>query len=135
MSIYSAHTVSERPEIYLECWSIRETSAGNLHLVGFNIEDRDGRVSSRIVELDCARRIGATLTGRRYFLVGRAGYNSDAEYVWNWCVRNWNIESWKDVTADLIPDWRRGVAHVPGSEDSANDFRASLDGGPNDDAK
>ncbi len=134
MSIYSAHTVSEQPEIYLECWSIREASNGDRYLVGFNIQDRDGRVSSRIVELDCVRRVGATLTGRRYFLVGRAGYNSDAEYVWNWCVRNWNIESWKDVTSELIPDWRRGVSHVNGGDFSADDSRTSIDGGLIDDA-
>jgi hypothetical protein len=133
--IYRACDVDEQPEICLERWSIRQTGAGNRHFVGVNVKNGDGRVSSRIVELDCARRIGVTESGRRYRLLGRAGYSSDAEYVWNLCVRYWPIESWEDVTPALIHDWRRGITQFdergkPGA--SAHD---SMGGEVDDDAK
>ncbi|WP_109479701.1 hypothetical protein [Paraburkholderia sp. C35] len=109
MSIYLSSDVSELPEIYLELWSIRETASGARYFVGFDVEQRDGRVSTPIVELDCVRRVGVTESGRKYFLLGRTGHNSDAEYVWKWCVANWRVESWKDGTSVLIPDCRSGV--------------------------
>src|SRR5215469_503973 len=120
MSIYLSAGVDDVPQIYLECWSIRQTGTGDRHFVGFNIANRDGKVSSRIIELDCTRRVGVTASGRRYRLLGRAGYNSDAEYVWNWYVKNHHIESWEDVTPVLIPDWRRGVAHSDVDGDLSN---------------
>lgn len=133
MPIYRACDVDKQPEIYLERWSIRQTCTGSQHFVGFNIEGQGGRVSSRIVELDCARRVGVTESGRRYRLLGRAGHNSDAEYVWNWYVQSQGIESWEDVTPVLIPDWRRGVAYFEQGNDLNDDLWVSYDGGEHDD--
>ena len=135
MTIYLGCDVDEQPEIYLERWSIRQTSAGNRHFVGFNVEDRDGRVSSRIVELDCARRIGVTESGRTYRLLGRAGYSSDGEYVWNWYVRASSIENWEDITPTLIPDWRRGIPQFDESGEISGGVHDSVEGEVDDDAK
>ncbi|WP_207002729.1 hypothetical protein [Trinickia mobilis] len=134
MSIYISAGVGEVPQIYLECWSIRQTRDGDRHFVGFNIANRDGRVSSRIVELDCTHRVGVTTSGRRYRLLGRAGYNSDAEYVWNWYLKNRGIESWEDVTPILIPDWRRGIAHFDEGGDLIKGTWARNDEGTHGDA-
>ncbi|ALL68553.1 hypothetical protein K788_0000411 [Paraburkholderia caribensis MBA4] len=99
--------MEEEAEVMLQRWSIRKTNVGDLHFVGFNVKKQDGRVSTAIVEFDTKQRIAITQSGRRYRLIGPAGYDGDAEYVWNWVVRLRSITAWSDVTADLVPDWRR----------------------------
>lgn len=93
-------------EVVLECWSIRQASDGTRYFVGWNVYSRNGRVSTPIVSFDPQRRTGLTRSGSAYRLVGRAGHDSDAEYVWNHALRVWGISTWRDVTAELIPDWR-----------------------------
>ncbi|CAG4886734.1 hypothetical protein [Paraburkholderia saeva] len=107
MSIHASSSVCDDPIVSLESWSIRESSTGARHFVGFNLAERDGRVSTAIISFDATTRTGVTATGRRYVLVGRAGFDRDAEYVWQWAVRQWRIQKWSDVTAQLVPDWRR----------------------------
>jgi hypothetical protein len=109
MSIYSTTPVELEPTIYLERWSVRRTDAGDFHLVGFNVAARDGRVSTEVRAFDTVRRRALTASGRRYQLVGPGGYDPDAEYVWNWAVSAWEIDSWTDVTAELVPEWRRSL--------------------------
>ncbi|MFM0078787.1 hypothetical protein P0D72_07835 [Paraburkholderia sediminicola] len=117
MSIYvstsSAHVVLER-------WSIREADGGQRHFVGFSIIDCDGRVSTPIRSFDPVTRTGSTESGSTYQLVGRAGHDKDAEYVWTHAAKAWNIKAWKDVTQDLVPDWRQGLpADTPFQDDRA----------------
>ncbi|MGE8165981.1 hypothetical protein ACQKRQ_38300 [Paraburkholderia sp. NPDC080076] len=107
MSIHASSSVDDDPVVSLESWSIRESNTGARHFVGFNLAERDGRVSTTIISFDSTTRTGVTASGRRYVLVGRAGFDKDAEYVWQWAVRQWRIEKWSDVTAELVPDWRR----------------------------
>ncbi len=120
MNIYLAAPVSEAPICFLEHWSIRRTGEGAMHFVGFNVESCDGRVSTRIMELDVLRRVALTESGRRYVLLGSAGYDSDAEYVWRWVVSKRGIAGWTDVTAELIPDWR--VPHPAAGEESQSEY-------------
>jgi hypothetical protein len=93
--------------VYLERWQIRRSDKGELHFVGFNIADCDGRVSTPVKTFDPVKRTGITASGSKYRLVGRAGRDSDAEYVWSIASRVWGITSWTDITADLVPDWRQ----------------------------
>jgi hypothetical protein len=109
MPIYRSDPVSECDEIELGCWSLRETSTGERYFVGFDVIMRDGRVSTPIVSFDPRTRIGITSSGRRYCLLGRAGFDNDAEYVWNAVVSARNLEGWKDVTPELCPDWRNPI--------------------------
>jgi hypothetical protein len=102
---------SDGCDVVLELWCIRETDSGTRHFVGYNIVDGGGRVSSPVVEFDPATGRGVTTNGSRYQLVGRAGQNRDAEYLWALATRAWNVKSWTDVTPMLVPDWRRG--YVP----------------------
>lgn len=95
-------------DVVLELWCIRETDSGTRHFVGYNIVDGDGRVSTPIVEFDPEMGSGVTSSGSRYQLVGRAGQNRDAEYIWALATKAWNITSWTDITPTLVPDWRRG---------------------------
>lgn len=95
-------------DVMLELWCIRETDSGTRHFVGYDVVNRDGRVSTPLVQFDPATGTGVTSSGSRYQLVGRAGHNRDAEYVWSLVMNAWEINSWADITADLVPDWRRG---------------------------
>lgn len=93
-------------DVILECWSIRETDKGHRHFVGWNVIDADGRVSTPIQWFEPETRTGVTASGSRYRLLGRAGQHKDAEYVWGIAARAWEVQSWTDVTAELVPDWR-----------------------------
>ena len=106
MSIY---VTTHAEKVYLERWQIRRSDKGELHFVGFSIVDCDGRVSTPVKTFDPVKRTGITASGSKYRLVGRAGRDSDAEYVWSVASRVWGITSWTDVTADLVPDWRQGL--------------------------
>ncbi|TDY21939.1 hypothetical protein B0G81_2177 [Paraburkholderia sp. BL6665CI2N2] len=93
-------------DVVLERWSIRETDTGTRHFVGFNIVNREGRVSTPILTFDPDSRTGTTESGSTYTLVGRAGRDSDGEYVWGHAARAWKVKNWRDVTPELVPDWR-----------------------------
>ncbi len=123
MALYRSKSVEERPEILLSCWSIRETNSGKRHFVGYDVSHRDGRVSTAIKTFDPGTRIGKTASGRIYKLDGRAGTDSDAEYVWNRVLALWEIEGWRDVTSELVPDWR---SHLP-LADSAGEGDGFID--------
>ncbi|CPH56561.1 Uncharacterised protein [Burkholderia pseudomallei] len=107
MSIY-LHRRNEGPNtVRLGNWSIREFENGARHFVGYNLETRDGRVSTAIVALDVASRMGRTESGRIYVLEGRSGYHRDAEYVFDRVAAIIGDGApWRDVTAELIPDCR-----------------------------
>ncbi|WP_341317466.1 hypothetical protein WN982_40050 [Paraburkholderia sp. IMGN_8] len=113
----SVYTVLHGEEVFLERWSIRESDRGTRHFVGFDIRRGDGRVSTPINEFDPATRTGKTENGSRYQLIGRAGHDSDAEYVWRIAIRAWGIGSWTDVTAELVPNWRQGLLLASGDGD------------------
>lgn len=110
VSTSSAHVVLER-------WSIREAGDGRRHFVGYSILDCDGRVSTPICSFDPVTRTGTTESGSTYQLVGRAGHDKDAEYVWSHAAKAWKVETWKDVTQDLVPNWRQGLAVDKPSQD------------------
>jgi hypothetical protein len=84
--------------VELERWSVRRFADGTQHFVGFCLESRDGRVSTKIVELDPESHTGKNRE------LGPAGRDGDAEWVWG---RVWRIlgdgQEWSDVTEELIP--------------------------------
>lgn len=90
--------------VHLYAWSIRELPNGERRFCGNS--GREGRVSTPIVELDPIERTGVSASGRHYVLVGRCGWDRDGDYVWNRAMSAWRIESWRDVTHELIPDAR-----------------------------
>jgi hypothetical protein len=86
MSIWKPTDITQTPHIQLAQWAIYEVSGASpepsRHFVGYNLTEREGRVSSAIVEFDRKNLTGKTVSGRIYSLVGEAGSNSDARYVW-----------------------------------------------------
>lgn len=96
-SIWRTPPPSEQPSLSLARWSVMETQTGDHHLVGYNLDDREGRVSTAIVEFDPITSKATTRSGRIYQLVGKSGYDSDGAWVWeNWSRAN--RLSGKDVT-------------------------------------
>lgn len=109
MPIYESAPVSERAEVQLECWSIREADTGDRHFVGVDVETLFGRMSTRIVSFDSRARVGVTASGRRYVLLGRGGSDADAEYVWARVTRALGIKQWRNITPELCPDWQNSM--------------------------
>jgi hypothetical protein len=102
----SVHIYSYSESVVLERWSIRETDSGTRHFVGYSVMGDEGRVSTPLVTFDADSRTGTTASGSTYALVGRAGNDKDAEYVWSHAAREWKVRKWRDVTPELVPDWR-----------------------------
>lgn len=107
MSIYLHHRGQGPETVTLECWSIREFEDGARHFVGYSRDSLDGRVSTKIVELDVEGRTARTASGRRYVLVGPSGSNADAEYVWSRVAKALGGgQAWEDVTEEVAPGSR-----------------------------
>lgn len=127
MSIYLQLAGEGAEIIWLKNWSIRESAEGSRHFVGYSQETRNGRVSTKIVHLERATRTAQTLSGRIYQLVGRSGYNADAEYVFNTVAKGiGNGKPWRDVTAELIPDCHECKHVTANSEEVRLDAAARL---------
>jgi len=103
MAIWTTRPVDEIPELELIDWDVRELPDGDRHFVGWNITEREGRVSSKIVTFDPHNMTGVTNSGRIYKLLRKPGYNSDAEYVWrSWCrINNVDPATVKSVAQEL----------------------------------
>ncbi len=110
MPLWKPAPVDQSPEVVLESWRIMEVTSpywdgASRHFVGYNISDREGRVSSEIVVFDTDKMCGITRSGRVYKLIGEPGHNSDAGYVWQrWKDMN-HVETESDVT-DQVDDQR-----------------------------
>ncbi len=101
MPFWQTTPVAERPELRLTGWQVVELPDGDRHLVGWNLTEGEGRVSSRIEHFDARTRRAATKTGRVYELVGRPGAGPDAQYTWNaWRSIN-RVEEFRDVTDEV----------------------------------
>jgi hypothetical protein len=116
MPVFGSASVAECPEIMLSLWSIRESADGRRFFVGLDEDEGIGRVSTAIQTFDSQTRIGITLSGRRYVLVGRGGWCSDGEYIWNLAAKGWELGAWTDITPQLCPDWRVGVPAIQSDE-------------------
>lgn len=105
MPIWAVSTVERQPEIELVQWSIMEIHpAGTRHFIGYNTADREGRVSSAIVEFDLDLKRGRTLSGRVYGLIGDSGHNLDAYHVFRcWCkVPGQRADEYRNVTIEVM---------------------------------
>ena len=80
--IWTAPSVSDQPVIKLARWAVFEVETGDRFLVGFNVNDQEGRVSTPINTFDSVAGLVITTSGRTYHLVGPAGCDPDGHWIW-----------------------------------------------------
>lgn len=90
MPLWRTPDVDEQPLVTIVRWRVLEITegpcAGQRHLSGYCVENREGRASTHIVSFDPKNRICVTRSGRRYRLFGPSGFDDDGDYVW----RTWS---------------------------------------------
>ena len=95
-NIWAQPNVEEVPEQILDSWlivkvvkAIAHEEVFGFHLVGRDVNERNGAVSSKLINFDPRMMRGKTNSGRVYQLIGRPGTDADAAYVLsNWCQIN-----------------------------------------------
>lgn len=107
MNIWRASSIEETPELELTNWQIIEVDSDlwpgkTRHFVGYNITEREGRVSSEIQVFDKQNMCGRTRSGRVYKLVGPPGGDLDAIYVWDFWKKRNQITSEIRVTDEML---------------------------------
>jgi len=100
--VWTTQPVTEQPKLTLSSWSVNQLLNGDRHFVGWCIENREGRVSSKIEIFDAVTLRGITQSGRVYPLNGRPGHNSDADYVWKRWARINSVNEFIDVSAEVF---------------------------------
>lgn len=114
MPVWRTQPPSEQPSLTLVRWSVREVQedaqGSERVLVGYCVENREGRTSSALVSIDYDTLICTTGSGRAYLLKGAPELDSDAEYVFErWCAIN-EVTSATDVTAEV---WEKHLTSKP----------------------
>lgn len=108
--VWRTRPLEEQGGVTLEAWKILELPNGDRHLVGYSVENDEGRVSSAVRHFDPSSLRAQTGSGRAYKLSGQPGANQDADYVWaRWADVN-AANSWTDVTEMT---WREHLALRP----------------------
>lgn len=103
MAIWRPTPAAVQPSLTLTKWSVREVPniAGNgvdRVLVGYCVENREGRTSRAIQSIDFKAMLCLSESGRTYRLLGAPGDDPDAEYVFrSWCDIN-QVTQAVDVT-------------------------------------
>lgn len=102
MPIWTTTSVADVPVIDICRWMLIRTERDEVHIIGFNLTEGQGRVSRALRDFDPVTRIGHTPTGRCYRLVGESGYDGDAWFTFSrWCEL-YKVESWTDVSAEVL---------------------------------
>ena len=101
-STWAPRPVDEEPAYVLVRWRLIAL-LGSLRLVGYNLTNREGRLSSRVVSLDAVAREARTMTGRIYVLAGPPGWDADGAWVLECWLEQQGVPSdeVRDFTAEL----------------------------------
>ena len=76
--IWKTKPVPSQPRLRLASWRIMRTERGEIHFIGYAVDNHEGRISTAIESLDLAARTGVTSSGRLYELIGEPGRDPDA---------------------------------------------------------
>jgi hypothetical protein len=114
-SVWRAKPLSERPVIELARWQVMQLPSGDRHFVGWNIMDREGRATSKIVDFDPVTRRGWTFSGREYQLRGPTGCDGDGAYTWQRWMQVMGNTSAIDVSEEYQAEIDAARAYVPES--------------------
>lgn len=114
MSVWNTTSVEDTPELHLASWRVFEIYSEHYgertrHFVGYNLTEREGRVSSKIMSFDPTTGRGITNSGRVYQLMGSSGHNGDGMYVWGVWANNINAQNIEDVTEQIIKEMTNAI--------------------------
>ena len=102
MPVWRPSSVDATPELVVRSWMLIRTGCNDVHIVGYNVTEGEGRVSSPLKMFDPATRTAVTRSGRRYVLRESPGMNLNAQYTFAaWC-EIFRMTSWTDVTAEIL---------------------------------
>jgi hypothetical protein len=95
--------VAQEPSYVLIRWRV-VSIRGALRLVGYNLTNDEGRLSSRLVAIDVMSRAARTESGRIYVLEGPWGFDADAEWVLQGWLHRYGARSEEvhDYTQQLV---------------------------------
>lgn len=110
MPVYRTIPVEAQPELTLRKWRVFRLSDESIHLLGYNVENDEGRVSSVVESIDRERMVFRTATGRIYQLEGEAGHDRDAAYTWTRWVQINAVDEWTDITDSFVSQTPTGSA-------------------------
>lgn len=110
MNVWTIASVEDEPETTLTNWQVLELPNGDRHLVGYAVEDREGRVSSSVQAFDRESLCAVTSSGRVYRLKGRPGVDKDAECVWRTWARINQALQFTDISSAI---WTARAAVEP----------------------
>jgi len=89
--------------VVLTDWALFELPNGVRHIAGYSPGQREGRVTSAVVELDVATLRAVTDSGRVYQLRRRGyGLNLDAEYTWNIWRHRYGVTTVRNLTREIV---------------------------------
>ncbi|MHB8724025.1 MAG: hypothetical protein ACYC9Z_01445 [Casimicrobiaceae bacterium] len=107
MPFWTRTTVDATPELAVCSWMLIRTETGDVHLVGYNLTEGEGRVSSPLTIFDPATGIGTAKSDRRHVLRGEPGMDPDAQYAFAaWCEIT-RVVHWDDVSAEVLAHGRK----------------------------
>ena len=101
MPVWKVPAVDAQSLLTLRDWTVLELSPGTRHVVGHCVENREGRVSTAVVDFDLSAMRATTESGRVYVLQGEPGFSDDGYYVWRRFSRLNNVPEFVDVTASV----------------------------------
>ncbi|MDR3369071.1 hypothetical protein [Rhodoferax sp.] len=86
-TIWTVKPIEEQRALTLTDWAIfgikmSRSPVRRRHFAGYNVQDREGRASSAIVQFDTVTLRGVTKSGRVYQLSGSPGLEGDGQHVW-----------------------------------------------------
>ena len=99
MNVWTIASVEDEPEATLTSWQVLELPNGDRHLVGYAVEDREGRVSSSVQVFDSKSLCAVTSSGRVYRLKGRPGVDKQAQLVWRTWARINQTSQFTDISS------------------------------------
>lgn len=116
MAIWETRPVTAQDTIWLSHWTVFETPDGRRYLVGHNVRDREGRVSTRVVSFDVKSMHVVTESGRTYKLLGCPGHNADGLYVWGRWAPLIGAETCEEVSEEWWAEHLRIIADTADSK-------------------
>ena len=87
----------------LKRWQLfMDVERANVHVVGYDVEKREGHVSTPLSTFNRRRRVARSQSGQRYVLLGDPGYDALADCELRRWLRTRGEPDWLQVTQTTL---------------------------------